>query len=85
MSMKTAISIPDSLFDAADNLAKRLGISRSELYAKAVDEYLRQHRHDGVTEQLNKVYAEGEPGLDAAWERASLACLRQELEDDEWD
>ena len=62
--MKTAISIPDSLFDAADTLATRLRISRSELYRKAISSYISIHGSDAVTEELNKVYAEQDSSLD---------------------
>jgi metal-responsive CopG/Arc/MetJ family transcriptional regulator len=55
--MKTAISIPDPVFKAADSLAKRLGVSRSELYSKAINEFLSKHRDQGVTEILNGVYS----------------------------
>jgi predicted transcriptional regulator len=57
--MKTAISLPDSLFDAAERLARRLGISRSELYQRAVKAYLQESRGDGVTEALNELYGDG--------------------------
>ena len=56
--MKTAISIPDTLFEAAERMAHRLAISRSELYARAMAEYLEQHRYQNVTKALNKVYEE---------------------------
>ena len=55
--MKTAISIPDKLFIAADQYAKNHGFSRSNLYAKAVAKFLEQHPDDHITNQLNKVYA----------------------------
>ena len=55
--MKTAISVPDELFEAADRLAARLGRSRSEIYATAVAEYLERHKFQGVTERLDAVYA----------------------------
>jgi metal-responsive CopG/Arc/MetJ family transcriptional regulator len=54
--MKTAISIPDPIFAAAEKLARRLGISRSQLYSEAVDALIEKHRYSGVTEQLNAVY-----------------------------
>ena len=57
VSMKTAISIPDPVFEEAEALANRLGMSRSELYAKAVKSYLGEHRREGITEALNRVYA----------------------------
>jgi hypothetical protein len=60
--MQTAISIPDPVFKAAERLSKRLGVSRSQLYAEAVGEYLREHGSLGVTESLDQVYAaEGKP------------------------
>jgi metal-responsive CopG/Arc/MetJ family transcriptional regulator len=62
--MKTAISIPDPLFQAADELAQKLGVSRSELYSTAVKAYIQSHRYDGVTERLNEIYAEESSELD---------------------
>lgn len=55
--MKTAISIPDKLFFAADQYAKSRGVSRSHLYAKAVAQFLEQHSSDHITKQLNKIYS----------------------------
>ena len=54
--MKTAISIPDSLFEAAEVLAHKLNISRSELYRRAVAAYLRRSSREAVTEALDTVY-----------------------------
>ena len=54
--MKTAISIPDTLFDAAERLAKRLGVSRSEFYQRAVVSFIEKHRAEGVTESLDTLY-----------------------------
>jgi metal-responsive CopG/Arc/MetJ family transcriptional regulator len=54
--MKTAVSLPDDLFESADELAERLGVSRSELYATAVAEYVAKHRDQDVTARLNDVY-----------------------------
>jgi metal-responsive CopG/Arc/MetJ family transcriptional regulator len=62
--MKTAISIPDPVFQAAEEAAKRLSMSRSELYSKAVEEYLATHCRDDVTAKLNEVYGEEASGLD---------------------
>jgi len=74
--MKTAISLPDHLFESADALADRLGISRSQLYARAVEEYLAKHRDEDVTARLNDVYAEIDGGLDPALRRAQTRTLR---------
>jgi metal-responsive CopG/Arc/MetJ family transcriptional regulator len=58
--MKTAISIPDSLFEEAERLAKTRGWSRSELYANAVTAYVNSERFAGVREKLDSVYGHNE-------------------------
>ena len=55
--MKTAISLPDALFAEADELAKRMSLSRSEFYALAVAEKVRRESDSTITERLNEVYA----------------------------
>ena len=78
--MKTAISIPDELFASADELAARLGVSRSQLYATAVAEYLAKHRDQDVTARLNAAYADDDQPPDAFVQRASARTLAR----DEW-
>jgi predicted transcriptional regulator len=56
--MKTAISIPDEVFESADALAEEMGVSRSRLYATAVAEFVAKHRARDVTAKLNEVYAD---------------------------
>lgn len=56
--MKTTISIPDAQFEAADKVAKRLGMSRSQLYRKAIADFLARDADYRVTEKLSDVYAE---------------------------
>ncbi len=80
--MKTAISIPDSIFQAAEQLATRKGLSRSELYAQAVSAYISAHRHDDVTELLNQVYGPEEE--DSHVEPAILALQRRSLSKEAW-
>jgi metal-responsive CopG/Arc/MetJ family transcriptional regulator len=63
--MKTAVSIPDTIFESAERFARRLRMSRSELYAKALREYLKRHRQDSITEQLNAVYGNESCSLDS--------------------
>jgi metal-responsive CopG/Arc/MetJ family transcriptional regulator len=68
--MKTAISIPDSLFRAAERAAKLQKLSRSRFYASAVEAYLKTQQAKRVKEALDAVYAsessELDPGLAAA-------------------
>lgn len=74
--MKTAISIPDDLFESADNLALRMGLSRSELYRTALAEFLAAHNQALVTEQLDAVYADGAAApLDSILARMQRASL----------
>lgn len=53
--MKTAISLPDVLFRAAERHARSSRKSRSQLYAEALAEYLARHSPDEITEAMNKV------------------------------
>ncbi len=68
--MKTAISLPDAVFAAAERQAKRAQKSRSQLYAEALAEYLQRHAPDEVTEAMNAVVeqvgAAPDPFVDAA-------------------
>ena len=80
--MKTAVSIPDPVFDAAERLAQRLGITRSELYQRALRHFLESRSHAVIRETLDKVYAESpeESKLDAAVEFAQGTSLPE----DDW-
>ena len=55
--MKTAVSLPDHLFKAAETLAGKLGVSRSRLYATALEEFILRHQTRRVSERLDAVYA----------------------------
>ena len=76
--MKTAISIPDEIFDAAEEVARRLNLSRSQLYARAVADFVERQRRDGVTARLDTVYAVNDEGLDPALEQLQLESLPRE-------
>ncbi|HEX9594267.1 MAG TPA: ribbon-helix-helix protein, CopG family [bacterium] len=80
--MKTAISIPDPLFAAAEDLARRMGLSRSELFQRAVKDFLEEHKDAVVTEALDEVYGKEDAGrLDAVLEQLEIASLPRE----EWE
>jgi metal-responsive CopG/Arc/MetJ family transcriptional regulator len=53
--MKTAISLPDTIFKEAELFARLVKKSRSQLYAEAIEEYLARHAPDAITEAMNKV------------------------------
>jgi len=77
--MKTAISIPDPVFKTAERLAKRLGLSRSELYVRAILNYIREHKNHKVTDLLNEVYAGMEnQELEKGFKRAQMLSIDKE-------
>lgn len=82
IGMKTAISIPDKLFKAAEDLARRLGISRSLLYQRAIEHYLAAQGHDVIRESLDAVYSDErvESRLDPAIEFLQNTAI----EGDDW-
>ena len=73
--MKTAISIPDKTYKAAERASKRLGISRSRFYAMAVEKLLESERSHDVSERLNKVYSKQDSRLDPVWMAMQLTSL----------
>lgn len=72
--MKTAISVPDDVFQAGERLAHRLRLSRSGLYAKALQEFLARH-DDEITRRLNEVYAHESSAIDPAISRIAARAL----------
>jgi metal-responsive CopG/Arc/MetJ family transcriptional regulator len=75
--VKTAVSLPDDVFDLAEQAAKDLRISRSQLYAKAIAEFLKHRQTVSITGQLNEVYGGAGDDLDHGVKRAGLKLLRQ--------
>ena len=76
--MKVAISLPDPLFDAAEQLAEHLQLSRSQLYAQALSSYLLARRAEAVTEKLNEVYSAQPDALEGALSAAQWRVLDHE-------
>lgn len=81
--MKTAISIPDAVFQKAEKLARKMKKSRSQLYAEAVAEYTARHTEDEITESINRALEQ--PGPDDEEEAAFVReAARRTLERNEW-
>ncbi len=76
--MKTAISIPDKLFIVADQYAKSRGVSRSQLYAKAVAQFIEQHPSDHITKQLNEVYSSEPAKLNKVLSTMQFSSIEKE-------
>jgi metal-responsive CopG/Arc/MetJ family transcriptional regulator len=75
--VKTAVSIPDPIFEAADRLARRRKVSRSQLYAEALTALLERERSVDVTARLDAVYADADSSLDDGLRSAQSAVLRE--------
>jgi antitoxin MazE6 len=73
--VKTAVSIPDEVFEKAERLARRMKKSRSQLFSLALAEYVARHAPDQVTESMNEVCSEISPEPDAFVSAASGRLL----------
>jgi hypothetical protein len=73
--MKTAVSVPNDFFRLAETTARRLRVSRSQLYATALAEFLRRQQTTTVTERLNEVYLRRQAKVDAPLHRAQLRSV----------
>ncbi len=78
--MKTAVSIPDAVFEEAERLARKLHKSRSQLYREALAEYVVRHTPAAVTEALDRLVE----GLEPEDETFRRAAARRTLERDAW-
>jgi predicted transcriptional regulator len=78
--MKTAISIPDDIFEEAERLARRLKKSRSHIYSRAVAEYVARHGSEQVTETMNRVW----DAIGSGCTDFVNAAARRVLEQTEW-
>ena len=77
--MKTAVSLPDDLFQRAEVTARRLRISRSQLYTNAIAEFLKQQDGSAITERLNDVYSRSPAKVDPGLHRAQLKSLEKDV------
>ena len=80
LGMKTAVSVPDDVFDRAERLARREGRSRSEVYSAALREYVARHSPDEIADALDLVVAEVGDVTDPFLSTAT----RRTLESSEW-
>jgi metal-responsive CopG/Arc/MetJ family transcriptional regulator len=78
--MKTAVSIPDEIFEEAERLAGQRRTSRSRLYSQALHEFVRRHASDHVTESMNRVVEQ----VGSTQDEFSRAAARRVLSKIEW-
>ena len=83
--MKTAVSLPERLYKDAEKAAKSMGIPRSQLFAKALEEYISHHKQENVTEKLDEIYKK--VSIDSNFsniETISLESVRELTKNDAW-
>jgi metal-responsive CopG/Arc/MetJ family transcriptional regulator len=80
--MKTAVSVPNDVFEQAERLARRAGRSRSDVYSAALREYLARHATDELTATINAVI--DDLGEEAAIDPFVRSAGQQVLEQSEW-
>ena len=76
--MRLDISIPNPVFHAAENLAKKMGVSLSELYTAALNAYVAEHQKENITEALDRVYTDGPSNLEAEFITMQVASVKGE-------
>jgi metal-responsive CopG/Arc/MetJ family transcriptional regulator len=76
--MKTAISLPDTIFTEADRFAKKKKKSRSQLYTEAIEEYLFRHNENEITESMNSVVAKIGNHKDIFYKKAAQKIIEKE-------
>ena len=80
--MKTAISIPDEVYEAAERTARRMKVSRSRLYTEAVQAFVERHRRDDITAKLDEVY--GNTGGVSVLDTALADMQARTLTEEDW-
>ena len=76
-SVKTAVSLPGPLFNQAEELAERMGLSRSRFYAVAIGSYIERYESEELLRRINDTYADERD----AGEEASTAAMRKHQRD----
>lgn len=76
--MKTAISIPDKVYEEAEKLANSLGTSRSQLYTQALSSYIATHSRENITQRLDELYSSEPSELDKGLNELQHSSLPKE-------
>lgn len=84
MAVKTAISLNESLFEKVETLTQELNISRSRLFAIAVQEFIERHETRRMIAAINKVQDEYTDDEDRAIQRAIQEYHRKHMRDESW-
>ncbi|MHC6202096.1 ChpI protein [Breznakiellaceae bacterium SP9] len=82
--MKTAISLPDTVYYEAEETSKSMGIPRSTLYVNALVEYLQRNSPQKITQKLNEVYTDDYYKEFESIANAGLESIRKLTKNDTW-
>ena len=82
--MKTAVSIPDDVFESADRLARHTKRSRSRLFSDALREYVARHSPDNITEAMNRVCDTVSGERDEPLDPFAVEAAQRILERSQW-
>ena len=80
--MKTAVSIPDNIFNDGEKTAAQLGYVRSQLYALALKEFNERHSHENITQKLNEFYSDNSTQNEIS--ELGIHQLREATQNDTW-
>ncbi len=81
--VKTAISIQESLYERADDLARRLHLSRSQLYARALDDFLKKHESRRLLDAINSAL-DDEPDPEEKERLAGMRRIQRKRVEGQW-
>ena len=84
VSVKTAISIEESLFKEADELATEMNTSRSKLFAMAISEFIQRQKNQKLFEKINATYDDMPDALEKQQQQAMKVKQCQLLEEEQW-
>ncbi len=76
--MRTAVSLPDSILESAEALARKQGVTLSQLYAAAIQSYVQAQSRQGITESLDRVYSRVDQNPDPVLEALQHETLRRD-------
>ena len=82
-NVKTAVSVRKTLFDQAEDLARKLKVSRSRLFALALEDYIRRQQNQDLLAQINAAYADERDATEQTLRRKARRSHRRIVEG-EW-
>jgi metal-responsive CopG/Arc/MetJ family transcriptional regulator len=83
-SVKTAISLPESVFEQVEALAKELRVSRSRIFLLAVEAFAERRRSQALFEAISRAYVDPPTREEKHFLRAAKRYHRRKVRREEW-